>query len=155
MDTTRHIIPSHGLSLEMLLAIPSASVLAVGGVVTVAEHGSTSTMFGAAIALVAAGLLISSCAFSLWGTCSIRIEDGRWIAERVLGRWRRITSFVPSEVRTVSLVRPTGFTPFPSAGGWSIHVELRSRDRPLRIGLGMHCPPEELEPVRAMIEQTS
>jgi hypothetical protein len=151
--TFEQTLHSHGLALEVLFAILvglGCFVVGVGGLV---GHDSLWRIAVALGALAFGTTVFMSCAYSLWGSCSVRAEGDRWVVVRMLGRWRSVASFSGADVREVSLDKLPGATVFPDGSGWYVRVSLRRSERSVKIGNGLHASREELEPIRSMIEQ--
>jgi len=146
-------IRSHGFVSDVLIAAPMGLLLLTLGISALVEHDSAFTVALAILVLMFGSLTLASCAYSLWGECFVSVESGKWSVTQSLWRWRRTASFFSSSVRSASLYKPTRASAFPGSSGWQIQVSLNRSERPFVIGEGMHAPEEELEPIRAMIEQ--
>lgn len=146
-------IRSHGFVSDVLVAAPMGLVMLVLGISTLVEHDSVFATGFAFLVLVFGGVILGSCAYSLWGACLVSVEGGSWTVTQTLWRWRRTRRFLSSSVRAVSLYKPAMASIFPGSSGWYVQVSLASVGRPLLIAEGMHASEEELEPIRAKIER--
>ncbi|HEY3745713.1 MAG TPA: hypothetical protein VGL17_05690 [Gemmatimonadaceae bacterium] len=146
-------IRSHGFVTDILIAAPMGLLLIALGVTALVGHSSAVTIVVAISVLLFAGMILASCAFSLWGTCFVSVEAASWTVTRSLWRWHRTVRFPSGSVRGVSIYKPAMASIFPGSSGSYIQVSLDRVTRPLLIGEGLHSSREELEPIRALIER--
>lgn len=146
-------IRSHGFVSDVLIAAPMGLLMLTLGTATLIEHYSAFTTVLAVLVLLFGGVILASCAYSLWGTCFVTVDGTSWNVTQSLWRWRRTRRFLSSSVRAVSLYKPAMASIFPGSSGWYVQVSLARTERPFLIAEGMHAPEEELEPIRAMIER--
>jgi hypothetical protein len=145
-------VESSGVCWEFLVATPFGLLVVFGGLGALWLHTSGFAIVFAIGTLVFGTAVLVSCAYSVWGTCSVAFEDGACVVTHRLWRWRWTWRFFVSQIRHVFVydsLRPLMF--FPGSCGPHVRVSLQRSERAVPIASGLHAPRETLERIQAML----
>jgi len=145
-------IESAGVSAAFMFATPLGLLIEFAALGGLALHDSVVAVFVALAALAFGTAVLVSCAYSVWGTCSLVFENGAWTVTHTLWRWRWTWRFTKHQIRAVFLYDPPpSFLMWPGQYGQHVRVSLARVERSIPIGSGMLAPRETLERIQAML----
>jgi hypothetical protein len=137
--------------MEFLVATPLGVLIvfcAVGGLVM---HTSAGVVIVAAIALMFGVAVLASCAYSVWGTCSVVIGSDECVVTRTLWGRRRVWRFAASRIRSVFLYDPPpAYIMWPGLSGAHVRVAVDRWSRSVPVASGLYAPREMLDRIRVM-----
>jgi hypothetical protein len=135
------------------IAVPFALVLAVLGVIGIAEvrsQGVVAFVTGlVALGLAAATLL--SVAYSAWGSMEITRSGDTWTVIRRVGKITGVETFRASLIRTAEVYSPPPYVvTWPGSAGRHVRVDVEGRSRPIELGAGLCLDEASLSNLRAL-----
>ena len=149
------VVASSGVHFEVLVAAPLGLLIVAAGVAGPLAQLSLASGFAGLVALGFGVPVLVSCAYSVWGTCSLIDADDGFVVVHALGPWRWTWRFARSRIRSVFVYKPPpAYILWPGASGRHVRVLLRDTERSVPVGAGMHAPNETLEEIRAMLALT-
>jgi hypothetical protein len=114
-------------------------------------HTSVGVVVVAAIAALFGVMVLVSCAYSLWGACSIVIINNECMITNILWGRRRVWRFSAALIRSVFLYDPPpAYIMWPSLSGTHIRVSIDRWPRSVPVASGLHASRETLDRIHAM-----
>lgn len=139
------------------VAVPIALVLGalgLAGIGNVGTGGLVSLITGLG-AMVFAAAILTSTAYSIWGSLEITHRGAGWIVTRRLGPLKAASAFNVSSVRSAELYSPPPYVIlWPGGAGLHVRLQLKDRDRPVEVGAGLRLDGEVLRGLRSLFAPT-
>lgn len=144
-------VGSNGVSTAFLVAAPLGVLIAFCAAGGLVMHTSVGVVVVAAIALMFGVAVLASCAYSIWGTCSIVVGSDECVVIRILWGRRRVWRFAASRIRSVFLYDPPpAYIMWPGLSGAHVRVAVDRWPRSVPVAAGLHAPREMLDRIRVM-----
>lgn len=144
---------SHGPHPYVLFAAPFGLILVSLAVTALfLAPADAGTAFGVIGAFAFGTWVMLSCAFSVWGSVTLRRDGDRCVLTRSIARWSRSVHFQIDEIGRVEAYTPSpAVMVWPGDAGRQLRVVLQGRQRPLAIGEGLCLDDDELKSIEELL----
>lgn len=145
-------VDSNGTSMEFLVATPLGLLICFCGLGGLVFHTSFGVVVVASIALAFGIAVLVSCAYSVWGRCSVTLVEAECVVVHMLWRWRWVWRFAASRIRSVFLYDPPpAYIMWPGSSGLHVRVSLDRSQRSVPVASGLHASRETLERIQTTL----